>query len=466
MILALTFIFGLLAVALPMLFLVVQRHTPPGSFVPTALLAATEPALVLFVVVLLLNFFSALTTVSILGVFLGVTSLIVVLSVTSGFQEEFQNKVLGVNAHVIVLKYGIDFSEYREVARKLEKTPHVKAAAPFTFNEMMIAHGPSLSGVLVKGIVPGESTRVLDIANRMVEGNVESLDSGRDASSVVHRKTEDRPPDVRDLPHILLGRDLAKKLKVKLGDSVRLVAPLADLDPSLWSPDSRVPRTKDFRVSGIFYSGFDEYDRRLVYIHLRDGQLLTGGGDSVTGVEMKINDIYDSARVSAEVERAVSGAPYRVIDWRELNHNLFTALKTQKFALAILLTLIVLVAAFGIVATLTMLVIDKTQEIAILKSMGMRPRAVGRVFQAAGLTVGAVGAVAGIGHGLILCLLMGRYQYQLDPRVYLIDHLPVRVDVGEVLLTALITLTICLVATIYPSARAASLRPVDGLRYE
>lgn len=452
-----TAILGVLAVGLPTLFLLTQGT--PGSPSRTLLLLLTEPVLILFVIFLLLNFFSALTTVSILGVFLGVASLMVVLSVTSGFQEEFQNKVLGVNSHVIVLKYGINFSEYRDVASKVEKLPHVKAAAPFTFNEMMIAHGSSLSGVLVKGILPGESTRVLDIEQRMIEGDVGALET---------KTVGLAPPGASDdnLPTMLLGRELAKKLKAKPGDRVRLVAPLADLDPSLWTAESRIPKTKDFRVAGVFYSGFDEYDRRLVYIHLRDGQLLTGGGDAVTGVEMRIDDIYASARVSAEIERALAGAPYRVIDWRELNHNLFTALKMQKFALAILLTLIILVAAFGIVATLTMLVIDKSQEIAILKSMGMRSSAVARVFQAAGLTVGALGVVAGIAHGLILCVLMRHYQYQLDPRVYLIDHLPVRIDVGDILLTALITLAICLVATIYPAARAASLRPVEGLRYE
>ena len=466
MVLALTFIFGALAIALPALFLLVNWR--PGGSASTLLLILIEPVLMLFVIFLLLNFFSALTTVSILGVFLGVASLIVVLSVTSGFQEEFQNKVLGVNAHVIVLKYGIDFSEYRDVTQKVEKLPHVKAAAPFTFNEMMIAHGPALSGVLVKGIIPGTSTRVLDIERCMTEGKVAALESARatpmDKPAVVAGPAKAAAP--ASLPTILLGRELARKLKVKMGDSVRLVAPLADLDPSLWTADSRVPKTKDFRVAGIFYSGFDEYDRRLVYINLRDGQILTGGGDVATGVELKIDNIYDSDRVAAQVEHALQGAPFRVLDWRELNHNLFTALKMQKLALAILLTLIVLVAAFGIVATLTMLVIDKTQEIAILKSLGMRAPAVARVFQAAGLTVGALGALAGILHGLILCVLLSHYQYQLDPRVYLIDHLPVRIDSGDILLTAAITLIICLIATIYPAMRAASLRPVEGLRYE
>ena len=455
-VLLLTLVFAFTSTVLPALFLLLPWG--PESIGQTLLAALTVPSLFLFAACLFLNFFSVFTTISIIGASVGVSALVVVLSVTSGFQEEFQQKVLGVNAHVLVLKYGLDFAEYRDVQRKVSALPHVKAAAPFVFNEMMIAHGPSLSGVLVKGIIPGENTKVLDIADRITDGSIDSLRAPSPPTSGV--------PGALALPNALVGKELARKLKVKVGDTVRLISPLGTLDPSSWSAEERTPKMREFRVGGIFYSGFDEYDRRLVYLPLSEAQSFLEGGDVVTGVELRIDDIYRSKEVVREVEEALPGAPYRVIDWRELNHNLFTALRLQKLALAILLTLIVLVAAFSIVATLTMLVIDKTQEIAILKSLGMSSGGVARVFQTAGMTIGGLGTAAGILLGLALSFLVSHYGYRLDPRVYLIDRLPVKVQLDEVLITAGVTLVICFLATIYPALRAASLRPVEGLRYE
>jgi lipoprotein-releasing system permease protein len=320
---------------------------------------------------------------------------------------------------------------------------------------MMLAHGSSLAGVIVKGIVPGVSEKVLDLRAHMVEGTVDAL-----------RKRAVPSGGGEALPNVLIGSELAKKLKVKVGDTVRLVSPLASLDPSLWNAGERTPRMKELRVGGIFYWGFDEYDRRLVCLDMPEAQAFLDAGDVVTGVEVRIDDIYRSRDVAHAVDDVLGGSPYRTIDWRELNHNLFTALRLQKLALAILLTLIVLVAAFGIVATLTMLVIDKTREIAILKSMGMRSSGIARLFQTAGMTIGALGTIAGLLLGAAICFLLSRYGYRLDPRVYLIDRLPVDVQPMELALTAGVTLLICFAATVYPSLRAASLRPVEGLRYE
>ena len=456
----LTIVNGLVAAALPAIFLTVQWR--PGGLAQSFVAGGAILALMSFTTLLFLNFLSVFTTVSISGVFCGVATLIVVLSVTSGFQEEFRKKVLGVNAHVIILKYGLDYSEYRDVQKKAEKVPHVVATAPFVFHEMMVAAGPRLSGSIIKGIVPGQSDKVLDVG-QMTEGSMDVLGQSLAPNG-------GGPP----LPGILLGKDLAKKLHVKIGDRVSIVAPLADFDPSLWTPDGgKAPKAREFRLGGVFSSGFDEYDRRLSLIHMKEGQAFVEGGDVVTGVEIKVDDIDRSMDVTNQLddllntdEKGQKEGPYRVIDWRDLNHNLFTALELQKTVLAILLTLIVLVAAFGIVATLTMLVIDKTREIAILKSTGMRSFSIARMFSTAGMTIGALGVTSGLGIGLAICGLVSRYRYHLDPRVYLIDKLPVTVHPGEVLLTAVITLGICLVATIYPSLRAASLRPLDGLRYE
>jgi lipoprotein-releasing system permease protein len=450
---AATMILGLLALAQALAFL----FAPWGASGWRGIVGITTiVSLQAFAILLFLNFFSAFTAISMTGVTLGVAALTVVLSVTSGFQEEFQKKVLGVNAHVLVLKYGLDFSEYRDVAAKVEAVPSVKKpVTPFVFNEMMIAHGPALSGVLVKGIVPSTSVQVLDLRDWMIEGHVDTLE-----------KPPIPPAGQKVLPSILLGKELAKKLRAHEGDVVRVISPLGGLDPSMWSAEGKAPKMREFRVTGVFYSGFDEYDRRLVCVNLPEAQAFFEAGDVVTGVEMKIDDIYRSKQVADGIDRALGGPPYRVIDWRELNHNLFTALRLQKLALAILLFLIILVALFGVIATMTMLVIDKTREIAILKALGMRSSAVAGTFQAAGLTISALGTTSGILLGLAICALLSRFSYHLDPRVYLIDRLPVVIHPMELALIAIVTVVFSFLATLIPSLRAAGLRPVEGLRYE
>jgi len=424
--------------------------------------ALTVPTVLAFFVFLLLNFFSVFTTVSMVGVVVGVAALSVVLSVTSGFQESFRSKVLGVNSHVLILKYGLDFSEYPEVIKKVEAVPHVTAAAPFVLNEMMVARGPALSGVLIKGIDVKQSPRVLDIADRLLDG-----------AKVAELATPRAPNDGgKPLPQMFVGRELARKLKAKIGDRVRVVSPKADLDPSMWEapgedgPRGPAPSVREFRLAGVFYSGFDEYDRRLVYVDLPDAQSFFNAGDVVTGVEMRVDDIDRAAEIAGAVKASLGGTPYRVIDWEELNHNLFTALGMQKVVLVIVLTLIILVASFNIIAAMTMLVIDKTKEIAILKSMGMGSASVGRVFTIGGLTIGAVGSVCGLALGMLVCMVVRHYGYHLDPKIYLIDELPVRVNPLEILLTIGITLTLTFLMTLYPAIRATMLRPVDGLRYE
>jgi lipoprotein-releasing system permease protein len=356
-----------------------------------------------------------------------------------------------------VLKYGLDFSEYREVMKKVAAEPHVQAVAPFVFNEMMLASGPAISGVLIKGIDPVKSPQVLDVADRLIVGKMADLD--------LRRPPNDGGPP---LPAIFVGKELQKKLKVKVGDRLRVVAPKTDLDPSSFAPSggSHGTSMREFRLGGVFHSGFDEYDRRLAYVELKEAQSFFGGGDVVTGVEMRIDDIDRAREIGHRLQVILGGSPYRVIDWEELNHNLFTALRMQKVALVIFLTLIILVAAFNIVAAMTMLVIDKTKEVSIMKSMGMRSLGVARIFQVAGLTIGIIGIGVGELVGLLVCAVVARYGYALDPSVYLIDRLPVDVSGVELVLTAAITMVICFLATLYPSLKAAALRPVDGLRYE
>jgi lipoprotein-releasing system permease protein len=416
----------------------------------------SQPLTLLFLFFLMLNFFSGFTTVSIIGVAIGVQALITVLSVTSGFQQSFKQKVLGVNAHVIIMKYGQDFSEYDEVEQKSRREPHVVAAAPFVFYEGMLAAGTSMSGSIIKGIDPKLSPSVREIRGSMKVGSVSDL-----AERVA-------PNDGgKPLPAILLGQELAKKLKLKVGDRVRVISPKADLDPGAWTQKGNVPTTAEFRLAGLFYTGFDEYDRRLAYVSLKDAQDdFETQHDTVTGVELKLDDIDKSESVTKSLYKNLGGPPYRVIDWQELNHNLFAALKMQKVALTVILTLIVIVAAFNIIAAMTLLVLGKQREIAILKSMGMRSAGVARTFQVAGQWMGAMGIASGLAAGASVIGVLRRFHYQLDPRVYMIDSLPVKVNPDEVLLTVAVTWSICTLATLYPALRAAKLAPVDGLRYE
>jgi lipoprotein-releasing system permease protein len=440
----------------------------------------------------LFSVFSVFTGVSVLGVVFGVAALTVVLAVTTGFQKQFRDKVLGVNAHVIVLKSQATFAEYRDVmktAREIDRD--VLAVQPFIFAEMLATRGKGeLSGVAIKGIDPKLVRGVLDLDQHMIEGSVDSLlletcPPGTDErtgdrpavpgppgahapglpAGVITATEPDRPRCLKD-PPIIMGKELAHKLKARLGDTVTVVVPLSNIDFDTWRAKTSAPRTRKFTVTGIFYSGFDEYDRRLMYAALTEVEELQGRGDQVMGVELKVRDVERAEQIAQRLEKALGGPPYQVQDWYELNHNLFTALTLQKLALVIILTLIIVVAAVNMVSALTMLVMEKVREIAILKSMGSSSSGVAVVFQVVGVAIGGAGTLLGIAIGLVTCYVVSRYGYHLDPKVYLIDRLPIEVKPLEVLLVAAITMVISVIATVVPSLSAAALRPVDGLRYD
>lgn len=432
----------------------------------------------------LLALFSVFTSVSVLGVAFGVAALTIVLAVTTGFEAQFREKVLGVNAHVIVQKSQSTFADYRDVMEKAKATdPDVIAVQPFIFAEMLATRGKGhLSGVAIKGIDPKMVSKVLDLQKHMIEGTVESLiepepSATEAAPSDAPVTTPSESPGAtaapgadegspERLPAIIIGKELAHKLRAKLGDVVTVVVPLSNIDFDTWRATSSAPRTRKFRVTGVFYSGFDEYDRRLMYTDLRHTQELVGRGDQVMGVELKVKDVSRASDIARKLEVKLGGPPYQVQDWYELNHNLFTALRIQKAVLVIILTLIIAVAAFNMVSALTMMVTDKTRDIAILKSMGTQSVSVATVFQVMGLAIGGFGTVIGVIIGLTTALVTRGYGYHLDPKVYLIDRLPIELRPLEVLLVIGVTMGISFIATIGPALSAASLRPVEGLRYD
>ena len=443
---------GLLIVAVGLYMILTSGG---GSPIGVAALTAGMLAVVLFA---LLQFFSVFTTVSVLGVVLGVAALTVVLAVTTGFQKQFREKVLGVNAHVIIMKNTTDFRASGEhgylnvekIAAAIDDD--VVAVQPFIFVEMLVTRGQGeLSGVAIKGVDPLRVTQVLDLEKHMLDGA---------KVSALAEETGDEPAP------IILGLELARKLKAKAGDEVTVVAPLSNIDLETWTAKGDAPKTRKFKISGIFYSGFDEYDRRLMYVSLQEAQGLLGQRDQVMGIELKVKDVDRAKEIADKLERKLGGSPFVVQDWHELNKNLFTALTLQKVALLIILTLIIVVATFNMVSALTMMVIDKTREIAILKSMGGTSASIARVFRVVGLIIGSVGTVLGLAIGLALCNVVSNYGYHLDPKVYLIDRLPISVNPYEVLLVAGITMLISISATLFPSAKASSLRPVEGLRYD
>jgi lipoprotein-releasing system permease protein len=307
-------------------------------------------------------------------------------------------------------------------------------------------------GANLKGVDLAEGAE--DLRHALVEGRVEDL--AKPASCPLPAGTPHQDTD-GDVGRIVLGVELAHKLHLAVGQCVSIMVPFTDAGAA-------APPSFRFKVVGLFRMGFNEYDTRLAYVSLADARKIANARGSVFGVELRFSDPMMALTKVQEVKRRLD-APYRVIDWKELNHNLFMALTMQKVMISLLLVLIILVAAFNIIASLTMIVLSKVREIAILKSMGARSTTVARVFLVGGTTVGAIGTSLGILYGLLVCGLARLYGYPLDPKVYLIGKLPVQIAPSELVAVAAATLGICFLATLYPAWRASRLRAVDGIRY-
>jgi len=392
------------------------------------------------------TFISLITLLSIAGVMLGVMALIVVIAVMAGFESDLKSRILGVESHIVILRYGGPISDYRRIVEYTENIDGVEAATPFIFSQIMLRSSSGVSGAVLRGIDPQSAGRVIK--------NLESV-SFQDIS-----KTNQAESPTIFIPGIILGKELAKNLGVLKNDIVHLISPRGMI-----SPVGHIPAMKRFKVTGFFESGMYEYDGSLAYINLSDAQKIMRLSDAVTGIEIRISDIY-SAKTLAEKIVGHLGFPYRARDWMQMNKNLFSALKLEKTVMFIILALIVLVAAFNIASTLIMMVMEKTKDIAILKAMGATDRSIRKIFVFKGMIIGAIGTTLGVGMGFILCTLLKKYKFiELPGDVYYITTLPVRLETLDMLTIAFAAIVICFLATLYPACQASKLNPIDAIRY-
>jgi lipoprotein-releasing system permease protein len=404
------------------------------------------------------TFISLITLISVAGVCLGVMALIIVLAVMTGFEEDLKEKILGTNAHIVVLKGNGGIDGYPELMAKLKSYPGVVAVTPFIYNQVMLSTGKHVSGVVLRGIDTRSDAQVTNLHKAVVEGKLEELDQPV-------RFGAGSPPR----PGVVIGKELAKNLGLALGDTVDVVSPLGNLTPL-----GMIPKMKRFRVAGVFNTGMYEYDSTLAYVGLGEAQSFLGLGDTVTGIQLKVEDVYKTGELVKTINRDF-GYPFYARDWMKMNKNILFALKTEKTVMFIILTLIVLVAAFGIASTLFMVVMEKTRDIAILKSMGATSSSIMKIFILEGLIIGVLGTVAGVLSGLLVALnlepIVGFVQritgFELFSKdIYYLDHFPSQVIPADVILISVTAVFISFAATLYPAWQASRLMPAEALRYE
>ncbi|MDA8214603.1 MAG: lipoprotein-releasing ABC transporter permease subunit [Nitrospiraceae bacterium] len=381
------------------------------------------------------------TVISIIGVAVGVMALLVVLSVMSGFHEDLQKKILGANAHAVVLSYKGGIEDYRSVMEKLKNEPHVVSMSPFVLGQVMVSSGRRAHGVFLRGIEPSSELKTTDILRHIKEGSIEGLASSAN--------------------WIILGKELSSMLGVIAGDNVNLISPVGEIGPL-----GMLPKVKQFKVAAIFEMGMFEYDTNLVLTDIKSAQEFFGYGSAVSGIELRLDDIYKASSVRDSVNKKM-GFPYYARDWMQMNRNLFSALKLEKFAMFIILILIVLVASFNIVSTLMMNVMEKQKEIAILKAMGAKNQGIMMVFMIQGLLIGIIGTVIGVTGGYILGKIINNYEIiKLPADVYYLSKLPVKMKLVDFVTVSFSAIAISFLSTLYPSYHAAKLNPVEPLRYE
>jgi lipoprotein-releasing system permease protein len=393
------------------------------------------------------------------GVGLGVMALIVVIAVMSGFSNDLRDKILGTNSHVVVSNINQTTVEnYNSILEKVLSVAGVTAAAPFIINQVMLINGDRVSGVVVRGVDPEKEGTVSDLEKNMIIGSILDL-------KVNLPFLEDK----KNRTGIILGKELSRKMGVVVGGVVSMVSPVSRI-----TPVGLIPRMKLFKVVGVFESGMYEYDANLSFVLLKSAQKFFSMKDAVSGVEVRVDDIEQAGNIATAIQKKL-GFPYHARDWMSMNKNLFSALKLEKIVMFIILILIIFVAAFNIISTLFMLVMEKAKEIAILKSMGASRKSIIKIYSYQGLIIGLVGTFLGCAAGFIIVpnlneivgfieSVFGIVAFPSD--IYYLDRLPSEIQYMDSFLIVIFSIAICLIASLYPAWRASKLDPVDGLRYE
>jgi lipoprotein-releasing system permease protein len=395
------------------------------------------------------HFISFISLTSMVGIALGVAALIVVLSVMNGFQTELRTRILGVASHLEITGANNQLSNWQSLASQVKAQPEVKASAPYVMAQGMLSYGQSVQGVLVRGILPAEEDKVADLGKHMKAGSLADLHAGEFG--------------------VVLGADLAMSLGATIGDKVVLMAPQGQFTPA-----GVVPRIKQFKVVGLFQIGMYEYDAGLALIHMDDAAKLYRMGDNVSGLRLKLGDLFEAPEMAAKLGQTLQGN-YYITDWTQQHANFFKAVQMEKRVMFIILTLIVAVAAFNIVSTLVMAVTDKRADIAIMRTFGASPRSIMSIFIVQGALIGVIGTLAGAIIGVLIALnietivpfIEHLFHVQfLSKDVYAISDLPSKLEWPDVITIVIMSFVLSLLATLYPSYKASQVNPAEALRYE
>ncbi|MGO8879646.1 MAG: lipoprotein-releasing ABC transporter permease subunit [Desulfomonilaceae bacterium] len=390
-------------------------------------------------------FISVISAFGVLGVMLGVMTLIIVLGVMNGFERDLKDKILGTVSHLVVMNNSTrSIADWTQLMDRIKSLNGINAVTPYIYGQAMLSSRGRVRGVIVRGIDPKSAPQVISISKYLEKGSLQDLGTTNKADNGV-----------------IIGKELATANALRVGDTVQLISPQGKR-----TPIGAIPRVQNFRVVGIFKSGMYEFDSNLVYMGLAEAQQFFEMGSGVSGIEVNLKNIYDAPKIASRIESTL-GPPYWTRTWRDMYRNLFSALKLEKIAMFIILTFIVLVAAFNIIISLIMLVIEKSRDIAILKSLGATSDRIMRIFVAQGMIVGSAGTLLGAAAGLMGGALLAKYPFiELPEEIYTISTLPIAIYPWDVVIICVVALTICFLATLYPAYRAARLEPAEALRYE